>query len=301
MHPKCEKLFTKAKPQTRGGKIVQFPLTRIILAVLFLVPVSGINNLVAAYVTEPLPDTYYFIFNSILTIICFLLYLYAYRLYTRYIEKREAYEISWGNSLKEFGSGSLIGLGMVIVLIGLFAVLKFYRIESFNSWTIIINAIIIFGMGAFLQELLIRGILFRIIEEVLGSWITIIIVAFIFGLMHFGNENATLFTSVSLFITDILLSATFIYTRRIWLVWGIHYGWNFFQDGIFGMPNSGITNLPSWINPSVNGPEWVTGGNFGLEASFIAIVLSLAVGIVILKKAWDKDLFVKPIWKRNEQ
>ena len=66
------------------------------------------------------------------------------------------------------------------------------------------------------------------------------------------------------------------------------------------MPNSGITKLPSWINSSVSGPEWITGGNFGIEASYISIILSLAIGIIILRKARDKKLFVRPSWIRDK-
>lgn len=299
MNPKYQNLFTNVTPQTRLEKIVQFPITRIILVILFIAPVSLINNLVAINVIESLPQPYSSILNNILTVLYFFLFLYAYSLYAKYIEKRTAYEISKKNSLKELSSGFTIGFGLVVLIVVLLVLLKYYKIQSFNSWTIIIDAFFLFGIGAFLQELVVRGILFRIVEEVLGSWITIAIVSCIFGVMHLGNENATIYTTISLIISDVLLSAAFIYTRKIWFVWGIHFGWNFFQDGIFGMPNSGISKLPSWINPSVNGPEWITGGNWGIEASYISILLTLVVGIVILKKAWDNNLFVTPFWKRK--
>jgi len=299
MNSKTELLFTKAKPQTTLGKIVQFPLTRIIIAILFLAPVSGINNVLAIYVTEPLQEPFYTITNTILAVICFFLFLMAYRLFTKHIEKREAYEISRKSSMKELGLGFLIGLVLVLLIVTVIALSGFYQIENLNTWTYFVNAIVIFGIGAFIQELFIRGILFRILEEKLGTWITIAIVTIIFGVIHIGNENAGLFSTISLILSDVLLCAAFIYTRRIWLVWGIHFGWNFFQDGIFGMPNSGISKLPSLINSTVNGPEWLTGGSFGIENSLLAIVLNLVIGIVILKKAWDKDLFVKAVWKRS--
>ena len=40
----------------------------------------------------------------------------------------------------------------------------------------------------------------------------------------------------------------------------------------------GITDLPSWIQPVIRGPEWLTGGSFGIEASAIAVLLSVVVG-----------------------
>ncbi len=85
------------------------------------------------------------------------------------------------------------------------------------------------------------------------------------------------------------------------MVWGIHLGWNLFQDGVFGMPNSGITDLPSWIQPNINGPEWITGGSIGIEMSVIATVLSLIVGLIIIKKAIEKKQIVAPVWKKNSR
>lgn len=299
MNPKCENLFTKSKPKTLGGKIIQFPIIRILIAVLFIAPISILNNLMSIYVVEQLPPLYYVFIANVLNIVYFFLILYAYRLFAKYIENRESYEISKNNSVKEVGFGILIGGILVTAMVILLVLLNYYRVDSYNSWRIIINAFFLFAMGAFIQELFFRGICFRIVEEYLGSWISICIIAGIFALFHIFNENATILTTIYLLVSDILLSAAFIYTRRIWLVWGIHFGWNFFQDGIFGMPNSGISKLPSWINSSINGPGWITGGNFGIEASLFSVLLSIIIGVVILKKARDKELFVIPFWKRK--
>jgi len=84
-----------------------------------------------------------------------------------------------------------------------------------------------------------------------------------------------------LVVTDFLLLGAFVLTRRLWLVWGIHAGWNFFQDGVFGLPNSGITSLPSWITPEITGPQWLTGGTIGLEASVPGVVLPLAATVLM--------------------
>ena len=76
--------------------------------------------------------------------------------------------------------------------------------------------------------------------------------------------------------------------------------WNFFQDGIFGMPNSGITEFPSWIVSEISGAKWITGGSFGIEASYIAIFMSLLVGLIIFKGAIQKNQIVKPLWVRKK-
>ena len=82
------------------------------------------------------------------------------------------------------------------------------------------------------------------------------------------------------------------------MAWGVHWSWNFTQDGLFGMPNSGVTDLPSWINASVDGPSWLTGGSFGIEASLPVVILLLGVGLFILKIAIDKGQIMAPVWRR---
>jgi hypothetical protein len=209
-------------------------------------------------------------------------------------------EISGPKSFVELGSGMLISLGLVGFMVLLMSVLGYYRIDRLEAPPILLEAFVLFGMGAFVQVLAFRLVLYRLAEGLLGSWLAFCLTAVVFGIFHLGNPDAGVWSTISLIFGDVLLFAAFLYTRRIWLVWGIHWGWNFFQDGIFGMPNSGVTELPSWIQPIIQGPDWITGGAFGIETSVIAFILSLVVGLIILKTAIDGKQIVAPVWKKME-
>jgi CAAX protease family protein len=114
------------------------------------------------------------------------------------------------------------------------------------------------------------------------------------------NPNATLGTSLGLIIsTTFLLGGAYMLTRRIWLIMGIHWSWNFFQAGVFGMPNSGTTSR-GWIKPEINGQTWITGGAWGIEASVIAIGLMFLAGLFIFLMAIRNGQLVKPIWVRRK-
>jgi membrane protease YdiL (CAAX protease family) len=183
----------------------------------------------------------------------------------------------------------------------LMVLLGYYRVDRIESPEILIDAFVFFGMGAFVQVLAFRLVLYRLTEEFLGSWLAFVLIAIVFAVGHLDNPNAGVWSTLSLILGDVLLFAAFIFTHRVWLVWGLHWGWNFFQDGVFGMPNSGVTELVSWIHPVIQGPEWITGGRFGIETSYIAFFLSLVVGLIILKMAMDQSQIVLPIWKRTYQ
>ena len=295
-----EQLFSKARPKSLLGKIIQFPLVRIIVVALFILPYLLIRNNFLADLVASSSGVFHIAFVIADAAVSLFVMLFLYRLYSRWIEKRKAVEISGHKSLQELGSGILISFGLVGIMVLLMVLLGYYRIERIDSPDILIDTFVFFGMGAFVQVLAFRLVLYRLTEELLGSWLAFAFIAIIFGAVHLGNPDAGLWSTISLILGDVLLFAAFIYTRRIWLVWGIHWGWNFFQDGVFGMPNSGITELPSWIQPIIQGPGWITGGVFGIETSVISVFLSLVVGLIILKAAIEKNQIVLPIWNRTE-
>lgn len=280
-------------------RVIQFPLLELPAVGLFVFPVALIHNAIAIHILEklhPPAELYATYLENIVNVALFLL---AYRLYCRVIEGRSSFEIGSRKSVSETAIGFLSGIVLVAFMVGLLAIFGYYGISGFSDDRgILIEAFFRFGVGAFIQEFFVRLILFRLLEELTGTWIAFVAVASFFGLVHIGNENATAFTSVAIAVSDVLLIAAFVYTRRLWLVWGIHFGWNFMQDGVFGMPNSGITSLPSWIKPDITGPAWLTGGAFGIEASLVAIALQIILGVWLLLYARSLGQFVLPYWRR---
>jgi membrane protease YdiL (CAAX protease family) len=299
MSVSSEQLFSKARPSGLADKIIQFPLVRILVVVLFILPYLLVrNNFLADFVASS-SGALHFVFVVVDAALSLFIMFLLYGLYAKWIEKRDAVEVSRSRSLTELGSGFLVSFGLVGFMVLLMVLLGYYRIDQTASPEILIDAFVFFGVGAFIQVLAFRLVLFRLTEELLGSWLAFALIAVIFGIVHLRNPEAGVWSTVSLILGDVLLFAAFIYTRRIWLVWGLHWGWNFFQDGVFGMPNSGVTELVSWIQPVIQGPEWITGGSFGIETSYIAFFLSFVVGLVILKMAVDKKQIVSPIWRRT--
>ncbi len=297
-----QNLLNKGSVSHRWRKIIQFPLLELVAAGLFVVPVALAHNIFTMAVIEksqPPLATYLTYAENIVNIALFLL---AYRLYCKLVEKRKSLEIGWNNSVSETATGFIGGAVLIAFMVGLFSIFGYYKVSGFSdNQSILIKAFFRFGVGAFLQEFFIRLILFRLVEELIGTWCSLVAVASLFGLIHIGNENATVFTSIAIAASDVLLIAAFVYTRRLWLVWGFHFGWNFMQDGFFGMPNSGITELPSWIQPKITGPTWLTGGSFGVEASMVAIALQVILGVWLLLHARNLGQFIAPYWRRTRK
>lgn len=287
---KFHELFLNWKPKTKIQKTLMFPLTRIIIAFLFLVPAIILNN---GFMT--LLDN---IENPLLTIIQIVkaavliaLLIFLYRKYTFYIEKREAKELSILGWFKEFGTGSLIGGGMVIFIVMLLLISGSYTIDHINSPFLLINRIFRYAQGSFIEDLIFTIIVFRLLEELSGTVIAYLLTTLLFGGLHLFNDNATIANSLFISIIQITFLAPFILTRRIWMTWAVHLSWNFFQAGVFGMNNSGMGS-EGFIAPIISGPEWFTGGMFGIEGSITSLVVNLAIGIPILIYAYRENQIV---------
>jgi len=195
------------------------------------------------------------------------------------------------------GGGVLMGL-----VIGVLALLGWYRVEGF-VWNgpLLLSAIAFWLEVAIREEVYFRAVLFRSVEEYLGSWASLAISALFFGLAHHANPNASWISSLGIAVeAGVLLAAAYMLTRSLWLAIGVHWGWNLFQGTIFGAPVSGL-QIEGLLRVSMTGPEWATGGRFGPEAGLVAILLATAFGLGLLYWAAWRGQVQPPFWRRPKE
>ncbi|MDR0294903.1 MAG: CPBP family intramembrane metalloprotease [Prevotellaceae bacterium] len=176
----------------------------------------------------------------------------------------------------------LVGLLLGLLLTSLSILVAYLRneyiISSVSDLTNIFlrDLTISIGFGiatAVFEEVLFRGILFRLIEEKMGSDVALIISALFFGLVHLLNENSSLLAGVAISIeAGILLAAAYIYTRNLWFPIAIHFAWNFSVGNLWGTEVSGGAPSTPILISKLEGSEWFTGGIFGIEASVQAMI-----------------------------
>lgn len=289
--------FSKFNPKGRFGKFFNFPLSRVFVFVLFLAPILMLNSVLVFQVVERLDeplatriDVVRMLLNLVLLIIC-------YRLYCKAFERRRAVELGGQGSIRHFGVGALLGGGAVVFTVAILFLSGSYTVDSLNSLWILPRSGVLFGVGAFFQDLIFLCVIFRLVEEFAGTWMGTVASLGVFALVHAGNPNATAFSTTALFLSSIVILAPFVLTRRLWVSWGFHAAWNFTQSAVFGMANSGF-EFDSWIVPVIDGPAWLTGGNFGIEGSWIAISLDVLIGCTLFTMAIRRGQLVSPRWKR---
>jgi len=279
-----------------GHKILHFPITKIVLGSitvigLYILVCWGLGELFKlCALSKEISNLSVAVLSSIVAIFT---YLFLFKFY----EKREITELSTDGITKKIFLGILLGAALQSLTILIMYLKGSFEIISVNSFLFIIPGLTMAFSSAIFEEILMRGIFFRIIEEKLGSYIALIISALLFGLLHLSNPNSSLLLALGLAIqAGLLLASAYIFTRSLWFPIAIHFAWNFTQSGIFGAKVSGNTISKTLLTTKIEGPEWLTGGEFGPEGSIQATLFCLIATIILLILSKNRNKFIKPFW-----
>lgn len=229
-----------------------------------------------------------------------LLGLLLYTAFVRLWEGRPVSELALAPAPREFAIGAAIGAGLYTACVLILMVMGIYRVEGLNPVAYMLPALAMALSAGFLEELLFRAVLFRMVEEWLGSWIAVVVSSFVFGFVHLMNPAGTvmgaLFISVE---AGLLLAAAYMLTRRLWMSVGFHVAWNYTQSAVYSGIVSGSDSAPGLLKSTIEGPTLLTGGSFGLESSLVAFLLCTTTGVILLVMAVRRGHVVPPPWKRR--
>jgi membrane protease YdiL (CAAX protease family) len=217
-----------------------------------------------------------------------VLSLLAYRGLVRWTEKRQAVEIAARGAVGHFLLGSLIGLGLFCIVYAVFLAMGIATFKGFGSTQGLVAALALSISSGVCEELIMRGGVFRIMEQGAGTLVALAFSAALFGALHRMNPGATTLSSIAIAVeAGILLAAAYALTRSLWLAIGLHFAWNFTEGGIFGAQVSG-SKVTGLLNIPLSGPDIMTGGAFGPEASIVAMAVCTAAGLIMLGLAIRK-------------
>jgi membrane protease YdiL (CAAX protease family) len=226
--------------------------------------------------------------------------LLAYVVFVRVLERRlPVAELALGPAPRELAAGAALGVVLFSLTLGLIAALGYYRIAGVNPWTAMLPTLTLSVISGVVEEVIFRGLVFRIAQQSLGTWLALLLSGLIFGLVHVLNPNASLLAALAIALeAGLLLGAAYLVTGRLWLPIGLHFAWNFTQGGVFGVAVSGNT-VPGLLAGRLDGPAPLTGGAFGAEASIIAVLVCSLATAALLWQAQRRGLIVPAPWRRS--
>lgn len=267
---------TTQQPATAFRRLARWAPFRFLCYAAAIVATAVVAKILSRLLIPPAPSTLHaplmVVKNLLLPIAMFAVYAALVRI----IEHRNPSEIDVRAGASQFLVGLIVGsLLMIASCVVLFALgmATFSRGTGLDGLTVAIVYHLATAMG---EELLFRAVLFRITEEVAGTTVAIGFSAAIFGLMHLANPGATAFGITALSVEcGVMLALAYALTRNLWLAIGIHWAWNFTQGYVLGVDVSGVEQPYSILKTTFDGPDLLTGGSFGPEASIVTLSLCL--------------------------
>jgi len=272
-------------------RVLYSPLLKIIIGI--SIPFSlfvGIQNFVSKpffysisedrSITDP-------IIHCISLIVLLVSYYYLFRLY----DKRKITELSIKFLTKEMPGGFAFGFLTISLSIFILYLLGHYQIISITTAHYSIKLFTLLMVAALIEDLFIRGLIIRECENWLGTNVTLII-GMLFEIWHIFNPNANLFSLFFDLVWGFTMAMLFVYTKRIWLPFFFHLGWNFAQP-FYGSNLTGLSDMGSIIQSKFNGPELFTGGAVGIENSVFTVTFLLLIGIVLYYLAKKEGKIIK--------
>ena len=283
-----------SRPMVR--KIADFPLVAMVTAVLLLL-FTGQLAIAAGRALPPLDPELALVASGAITV---LLVVAVYKLAIRHLGENPRDDLRAEHAARDLGLG--LGLGFVLfsLIVGTAAVFDVYNIVGEGGAGQLVRILVtITIIPALVEELLFRGILFRWLEEFGGSWFALAATSALFGLAHIFNPNASALSSFAIALeAGLLLGGAYMLTRSLWMPIGLHAAWNFTQGFVWDVPVSGI-DQQGLVEARLSGPELLSGGAFGLEASLIAMLIATAAGAWLVRRAVQRRELVRPWWVRR--
>jgi Predicted metal-dependent membrane protease len=254
----------------------RFPITWLI--------VGAIGIIVVDALFRSLTDRVGGITALFLTLTEGFVVIMVYILAMKYMAQLSTSEISRQRAGIEAVMGVLTGTIFIAVSTLIIVALGGYSLQwnhAADTGSVLLSSIEVSLGGAIVEELIFRGLLFQVIQKWGGKWLALTVTSLFFGVAHLGNPGATLWSGLAITLeAGVLLGAAFMWRKNLWFVIGLHFAWNTLE-GLLGIPVSGHAAAGLFM-AKVHGTALLTGGNFGLEGSFVPVIISLLISIPML-------------------
>ncbi len=193
----------------------------------------------------------------------------------------------WDGFGKERTGGFFTGIlltTLIATVLWLLQLIQWFIIDVDAEGMLIVFALLI--LVAIFEELVFRGYILNNLMESLPKEAALFVSATLFAVFHSLNPDFNLIAFINIFIAGVLLGINYIYTRNLWFAVFFHFSWNFFQGPVLGFQVSGF-ELPALLQQNNKGSVLLTGGKFGLEASWL-VTIAMSITILILYFIFQK-------------
>ena len=196
-----------------------------------------------------------------------------------------------GNTGKSFALGLLIGFGMnalCILLAWLHGDVHFYVGRFQLLYMLCALVCVCIQSGA--EELVTRGYMMGALQKRYPVWVAIATNALLFGALHLTNPGITVLSFLNIVAIAVALSLVMYYFGSIWMCIAVHTAWNYTQNLLFGLPNSGKVSESSFLHLEAAKDSLFYDVAFGIEGTLTSVIVIAVFGAAVVYFGRKKGL-----------
>ncbi len=179
-----------------------------------------------------------------------------------------------------------LSISGVLFVISLFHGFRITGVDTHGSalalsaveWTLAFLAV------GFSEEFTFRGYVQFTLTTGIGFWPAAILMSALFAAAHISNSGESIFGLIQVAAFGIFACIALQRTGNLWWPIGFHAAWDWGQTFFYGVPDSGLNASHNFLHSEFHGPQWLTGGSTGPEASIFTLISLVIVSLLILRK-----------------
>ena len=187
---------------------------------------------------------------------------------------------------KRFWEGSVWGFAALSALLLILRLSGHFQIDSVAlsggavfryalGWAVVFLAVSVS------EELAFRGYWLFSFSRRFRFWPAALFTSVVFGAAHLGNPGENVLGILQVIAVGLLLCLTLRRTGNLWFALGFHAAWDWAETFFYGTPDSGLLGVGRFLNSSVQGPTWLTGGSAGPEGSVLVFFVFVLCALLI--------------------
>jgi uncharacterized protein len=187
---------------------------------------------------------------------------------------------------QRFWEGSVWGFAMLSAILLLVRLSGHFHIDSVAlaggavfRWALAWGAT--FLAVSLMEEFAFRGYWLFAMARRIRFWPAALFLSCVFGVAHLGNHGENILGILQVVATGLLFCLMIRRTGNLWFAIGFHAAWDWAETFFYGTPDSGLLGVGRFLNTTIQGPNWLSGGSAGPEGSVFAILILLLCALLI--------------------
>ncbi len=213
----------------------------------------------------------------------------GYWAYVKRVERRDVTELGASGALSEWMRGAALGVLLGLLTLAPLWGIGVYRFEGLGASFPLLKQIPEMLLVSVMEELLMRGVVFRIAQQAWGTRRALALTTLLFVVAHLPGDISWIGMLVTA-AASLAFTAAYQVSERLWLPMGMHFAWNYLFSAVFSVPVSGH-EAEAWLHGSMSGPGWLSGGAYGVEASVMALLVWSVAAALLLRRAHARGKF----------